>query len=48
MLTYNRSYSLILLLTGLFFSVLSIAQDTSKKKAVVKITGTMGITYEGY
>lgn len=35
-------------LLGYFFSNVTIAQDTSHKKTPIKLTGTMGITYEGY
>ncbi|WP_439506826.1 hypothetical protein [Sediminibacterium sp.] len=48
MYTSNRFPPFIMLFFLLLSSVSLIAQDTAKKKPLVKITGTMGITYEGY
>lgn len=48
MFTNNRISYFFMLITVLFCCQAAIAQDTAKKKPLIKITGTMGITYEGY
>lgn len=48
MFTYNRIPPFIILFIFLFSFEALLAQDTAKKKPLVKITGTMGFTYEGY
>lgn len=48
MFTYNRIPPFIILFIFLFSFKALLAQDTAKKKPLIKITGTMGITYEGY
>jgi len=48
MFTNNRIPLFLMLIAGLLFYDASIAQDTAKKKPLIKLTGTMGITYEGY
>lgn len=48
MFTNNRISYFFILITVLFCCQAAIAQDTAKKKPLIKLTGTMGITYEGY
>lgn len=48
MFANNRISYCFILFTVLLYCETSIAQDTAKKKPLIKLTGTMGITYEGY
>lgn len=48
MFTNNRIPYFFLLFTVLLSCEALLAQDTTKKKPLIKLTGTMGITYEGY
>lgn len=48
MFTNNRISYFFIFITVLFCCQAAIAQDTAKKKPLIKLTGTMGITYEGY
>lgn len=45
---FNGICNGILVISSLMLSSTMVAQDTAKRKPLIKLTGTMGITYEGY